>query len=470
MIGWPRWLRVRLGYRFLIVNVVIVAVPIVGIGFARFYEREMLRGLEEDMIHQAQIVKQLVLHDPAGPRLADRRPLLAAAARDTRARIRLVDERGVVVADSGRAALPFASLMSVIDRREIAAALRGRYGAATRPSWDGRLYLFSALPIVKDGRVLGVVYVTRATTPVKLAMFRLRSTLWRVLGIVLVGTAVISLFLGATISRPLARMTRTAERIAAGERLDMPEQQRGDEVGQLARAFESMTRKLDDRARLTAELAADVSHEFKSPLTGIRGAAELLLDGAHADPAARARFLENILCDAHRLDRLVTRLLELSRIEADPAEPESIDWEGLVYEAAAAAPAQSTAIAVDYAAARTHLRGRRQLLLSALRNLIDNAVQHASPGTEVTVRVTDGARDDRLVTVVHNHGVPIRPANLQRVWDRFFTTRAERGGTGLGLSIVGAVVRSHGGAVSVTSDAADGTAFVIDLPAEHQGT
>jgi two-component system sensor histidine kinase ChvG len=287
-------------------------------------------------------------------------------------------------------------------------------------------------------------------------MFRLRSSLFRVLTFSVIATAVLSLFFAATISRPLARITRAAERIAAGDRTAAPEQTRRDEIGQLARAVDVMTHRLDDRARAVAELAADLSHELKSPLTSIRGAAELLIDGADADPEARTRFLDNILADANRLDRLVTRLLELSRAEADPSEPEPIDWEELVREGAGAG-----AIVV-YAATRTGVHGRRGPLLSAVRNLVENARQHAEPGSVVTVRVEDA--EPGVATHVHNHGSAIRPANLARVWGRFFTTRAARGGTGLGLAIVKTVVLAHGGTVAVTSTPEAGTTFSIVLP------
>ncbi len=424
-------MRIGFRYRLLLLNVMIVAVPLAGISFARFHEREVLRAMEDDMIHQAQLLRAALLSGEG----RERSTMLARAARDTGIRIRLVDERGRVVADSAPAAS-----VDLRDRREIRAALAGRYGAATRILEDGRLYLFSALPVQLNGRVTGAIYVMRSTKPAKLAMLRLRGSLLRVTGAALLITAVLSLV--------------------------------------LASAFEKLAKRLDERARQTAELCADISHEFKSPLTSMRGAAELLLDGAHADPAARARFLANILADSKRLDRLVSRLLELSRIDHGGAvsargpalpgrdassidqaatAPELLRWDEL---ARAAAGQRAT---VEYASRRRIVRGRREQLAAALANLIDNAAQHAAPGTAVTVRVSD-ARGGLVRTAVHNHGIPIRPANLARVWDRFFTTRAERGGTGLGLAIVRAVAESHGGGVGASSDEAAGTTFWFDLP------
>jgi two-component system sensor histidine kinase ChvG len=473
--------------------VLIVAVPLVGIGFARFYEREMLVGLESDMVHQGELLRHVLLADPSGLRLDERQGMLAAAARETRTRIRLLDGQGKLLADShwkgppeGREHPPSSLLplsvrselssledystsrraapvtVPISERPEVQAAMHGHYGAATRIWQGGNLvYLFSALPIQKDGQVVGVVYVTRTTVPVRLAMRRLRKTLFEVLALTLAATAVITVFLAGTISRPLSQLTRRAERIARGERDVSLELDRKDEIGQLARAFDTMAAKLDARARYVGELAANISHEFKSPLTGIRGAAELLLEGAADDPAARARFLDNILADANRLDRLVSRLLELARYESDAAPLDEIDYPALVREVAAAS--RGVPVKVSYEARVATVTGRRVHLVSALANLIENAQQHAAAGSTITVRVTDAPRG-KVETSVHNDGNAISEANLAKVWERFFTTRGGEGGTGLGLPIVATVIASHGGTVGVRSSPAEGTTFRFDLP------
>lgn len=505
--AWAHLARIR--YRLLLVNVMVVAVPILGVGFARTFEREMLRGLEDDMIHQAQLVRAMLAADPDGPGLGARGPMLREAARHTRTRIRLLDEAGRVVADShGQgppegAEAPAPGLLGigsetyhapetpqpidVADRPEVREALAGRYGAATR-LWENRsrMYLFSALPIFSghaseagagvsgassaageageagEAGVAGVIYVTRSTAPVKFAMFRLRTWLLWVLAAAVLATTILSLFLAATIARPLGRLTRIAGRIAAGDRTPRLALERRDEIGQLARAFDAMTQRLDERVAYTRALAADISHEFKSPLTSIRGAAELLGEGAADDPPARARFLGNIIEDTQRLDRLVTRLLELSRIEAETAPVEIFDYEALVREAAERCRGQAE-LAVSYRSKVTQLSGRRSHVASVLGNLLDNAVQHHAPGSAITVHVSDGP-GGVVRTAVSNRGPVLSEAVMARIWDRFFTTRAKQGGTGLGLAIVASIVKAHGGAVSVTSTAGDGTTFCFDLP------
>ena len=479
----------RIRYRILLINAIVAAVPVVGISFAEMHESQLLAAAEADMIHQAELVRAMVLAAPDRP-LGELEAVLVAAASDTRARIRLLDAHGTVRADSHRGGPPEGAERPVprllhgdapdhtagppqpldpTTRREIRAALDGRYGSATR-LWtrQDRVYLFSALPIRRAGVVDGVVYVTRSTHDVKLALYRLRTWLVRLLVATLLATALVSLMLATTIARPLARLTRRAQRIAARQPAE-PDRLAGraDEIGQLARAVAAMTDELERRARDARSLAADISHEFKTPLTAIRGAAELLRDGASDDPADRDRFLAMILDDAARLDRLVSRLLELARVEDDRGIELPVDLAALAAECAARPwPAHvdvHVVAATDVVtAADATVPGRHAQLASALANLVANATQFADPGT--TVQLTIARRPAAVRITVANRGPALSPAARSRVWDRFYTTRVASGGSGLGLAIVRCVALAHGGAVGV--DCTGGiTAFWLELRA-----
>jgi two-component system, OmpR family, sensor histidine kinase ChvG len=489
----------RIRTRLLLVNAIVVAVPLVGISFARMHESQLLAALEADMVHQAELVRAVVLAEPDRP-LAAFEPVLAAAAGDTRTRIRLLDASGDVRADSHRGGPPEGAERPVprllrgrtpdhaaprprpddltprpedqpAHRREVIDALAGRYGAATR-LWTqrDRVYLFSALPIRRpgtpgtaaEGAVAGVVYVTRSTHDVKLALYRLRAWLFRLLAATLAVTALVTLILATTIARPLARLTRRAQRIAA--RLPAEPDRlagRADEIGQLARAVAAMTDELERRAHDARTLAADISHEFKTPLTAIRGAAELLRDGAGDDPADRDHFLAMILDDAARLDRLVSRLLELARVEDDRGIELPVDLAAL---AAGCAARPWPAPVEVVAAAPAVVPGRHAQLAAALDNLVANAAQFAEAHT--AVRVALELRGAGVRVTVENRGPALSAAARARVWDRFYSTRAASGGSGLGLAIVRSVALGHGGAVGV--DCAGGiTAFWLELPARR---
>lgn len=462
----------RIRYRLLLVNVIVAIVPLAGIVFAEMHESQLLASLERDMIHQAQLVRAVALAQPAVP-LAKHEPMLAIAARDTRTRIRLLDPQGNVIADSHRGgppegaerpvpkllgespsrAISVPEPLDVSERREVRTALGGRYGSATR-LWENqdRVYLFSALPIKAGPQVVGAVYITRSTHDVKLELYKLRRFLTQVLLGTLAVTALLTLVLATTIARPLGRLTRRAQRIAARQPVEHDHRlgERSDEIGQLARAVDAMTEELERRARDARTLAADISHELKNPIAGIRGAAELLHDGIE-DKTERERFLSMILDDAARLDRIVSRLFELARVEDDRSATLPVDLGAIARDVAArpwAVPVEVTGDAIA--------DGRALQIAAAIENLVANATQFAEPDTVVRIAIREGR------VTVSNHGPALSPTAQTKVWDRFYSTRAESGGSGLGLSIVRSVALGHGGTVGVRC-AGGVTAFWFEL-------
>ena len=486
----PRWRRElhSIRARLLLVNAFLVIVPIAGVSFARTYERELLRSEEEGIIALATTLAATVSTADA-PALAP--PALAAASRAAagrlRAQVRVLDPGGRVVFDTGPEVVDLRTrgrrlIPASLDRRaprrvavddpapagetfasrpEVAAALGGRPGRYARAVANLRGFrLFVAEPIRPSpaGPVLGAVYVTRSTYPVLLSLYWARNALIKVaLGSLAVGTLV-AIFLALTISRPLRRLTEAAGRIAAGERGVSLNLGGRDEIGRLARDFDAMARALDARLAYISELAANVSHEFKTPIASVRGAAELLRDGAADDPEARRRFLDNILADAARLSALVTRLLELSRVESRVESRVPFDYRALVTAVVARYPAAS----LTWSATVDHARAAPEQVETVLTNLLDNATRFSPEGAGVTVKVEGDAHG--FHTTVADRGAGISEANRAQVWDRFFTTARAEGGTGLGLAIVRAIVEGHGGEVGVESREGEGSAFWFTLP------
>jgi len=236
------------------------------------------------------------------------------------------------------------------------------------------------------------------------------------------------------------------------------------EIRELGESFAAMKERLDARLRYISDFAADVAHEFKSPLTSIRGAAELLEEGAADDLDARRRFLRNIELDVARLDRLVSRLLELSRIEASSEAMAVIDLEALALRVAERMSAPDQPVELRYAMPIRFMRARETDLETALMNLVDNAVKFSPPGEPVSVAVEPGSGGATVRISVSDRGPGIPPQHLPKIFDRFFTTDESRDGTGLGLSIVQSVVEAHGGRVTVDSKPGEGATFVVELP------
>ena len=275
-------------------------------------------------------------------------------------------------------------------------------------------------------------------------------------------TAFVTLLLAWSISRPLGRLSRAASRIAAGERdVSVPIEGRG-EVRDLAQSLAAMTAELQRRYRFASDFSADVAHELKSPLTSIRGAAELLQDLVdEADPddpdaKARRRFLTNILLDVERIDRSVSRLLELGRVEAGATVRDPIPAEPVIRDTVARF--EGVTLSCDLGRARVHARAAD--LERALANLIENALRYSPDHVEVTAE----ASGRMLRIAVRDHGPGVPEANRPKLFERFFTTDEDRRGTGLGLAIVRAVAEAHGGEARFEAPKDGGARFILELP------
>jgi two-component system, OmpR family, sensor histidine kinase ChvG len=484
----------RIRVRLLAVNLIVVLVPLIGLEFARVFERQLLDGLERDMLNQATLVR--VMLEAELERDADltsplTEPLLARAAQRTRTRIRLVLPDVGVVADSHRNGPPEGpehqapilargQALAVTDvrqlagpigieapipkRKEIVTALAGARATATRFASDPpAVFLFLAEPVRHGGKVVAAVYVTRSTHPVLMEMHRVRRGLIWVFAATLGLTAIVTLALSLSISRPLERLSRAARRITRGDLGVAVPLGGGGEISELATEFDQMTRRLEARQRYISEFAADVAHELKSPLTSIRGAAELLAEGADDDLEARRRFLNNIRLDATRLDRLVSRLLELSRIDASEQLPEAVDLKAMIERAVARSEGPETPITLSFEATLASIMARESDVETALSNLLDNAQRFSPEGQAVSLVVSGPGEDGMLRLRVTDWGPGILAEHAPRVFDRFFTTDAERDGTGLGLAIVKSVATAHGGRVSFESQPGR-TCFELCLP------
>jgi two-component system sensor histidine kinase SenX3 len=230
---------------------------------------------------------------------------------------------------------------------------------------------------------------------------------------------------------------------------------------------------VSDRKRLEAvrrDFVANVSHELKTPVGALGLLAETLAD--EEDGAVIRRLAYRMQAEAVRVGRIIHDLLDLSRLESEESpEREPVSVHLIVGQAVeqvrAAAEARGVALEVPEVPRRITVPGDRRQLVSAVYNLLDNAVKYSEPGSPVHLRcATNG---DWVELAVQDHGIGIPSRDYERIFERFYRVdRArsrETGGTGLGLAIVRHVATNHGGKVSVTSREGEGSTFVLRLPA-----
>src|SRR5436190_4130972 len=385
-----------------------------------------------------------------------------------------VDTRLLVYDPAGRVLFDTKGVATNQDYSRIAdvqQALAGKYGSR----WEldkphQRVNIYSTLPVFVDGKIVGAVSVAKSTNRIRNFISRSLQNLLLPGLLALLLATVMAYALSAYITRIICDLASRAERIAAGESNVRLETWTRSELGTLARAVERMREKLEGKAYVE-EMATNLSHELKTPLASIRGSAELLEGAAGNDLAAREKFLANIQSEVERLDRIVSELLKLSRIETQTPEmpPSSIDAGatarelGPVYQRRAADC--SIAFQAEIAAEPLPVRIDELQLKQLLTNLLDNALQFTPAGR--SVRLSAKLQGASVELTVWDEGTGIDPELLPKVFDRFFTTESPRTGnrgTGLGLAIAKSIAHANGGRISVQSDLGRGTTFTVIFP------
>ncbi|MDG4549024.1 MAG: HAMP domain-containing sensor histidine kinase [Candidatus Contendobacter sp.] len=403
--------------------------------------------------------------------------LLQDAQIMTLAGIAVADMRGTVVATTGpslgRSLAAFEEVRRALTGEPVS-LLRQRIPDSAPPAIDSisrgtPLRVFVAAPILQEQRIVAAVLLWR--TPIRLSQV-LHGKRYHLLlaTVLLLGTVVLmSTLTSFTVVRPLQALVRQAQRATAGEKgavtpLTRPVTR---EIAELSEAVAAMARHLEQRADYIRTFAAQVSHEFKTPLAAMRGAVELLRD--HLDTMTvteRERFLSHLDQDAARLERLVRRLLELARADVMQASAsDRAEVAAVVRRLAARYRDAGLAVSVVEPLPAARVAMAEDVLESILGNLLDNARQHG--GDTVTVAVTcpppRHGTDAALLIEVSDNGPGISAANAARVFEPFFTTDRARGGTGLGLAVVKSLLTAHRGAIEL-GESATGTRLRIRLP------
>ncbi len=246
----------------------------------------------------------------------------------------------------------------------------------------------------------------------------------------------------------------------------------GDSLSLILADDETAARRIEETRR---DFVANISHELKTPIGAISLLAEAVEDAAE-DPAAVRKFSSRMGVESARLTDLVAQIIELSRLQSDDplVAPEIVDIDEVLTEAVdrRRVDAESHRVTLTVAGTSgTRVLGSSRQLGVAVGNLVDNAVVYSDPGARVVVAAHVVARsdDDYVEITVSDNGIGIPPAEIERIWERFYRVDYARsranGGTGLGLSIVKHIAATHGGEVAVWSQPGRGSTFTIKIPA-----
>jgi len=418
---------------------------------------------EETLVDTANLLAELLRDDLRSGRLdqqhwqelfqayGQRQPqaqIWGMTKREVSHRIYVTDAQGKVLVDSSGEAVG----QDYSRWNDVYLTLQGQYGArSTREVADDpeTSVMYVAAPIKDQGNIIGVVSVSKPSRTLQPYIERSQKRLaWFGAGLIMLGLLVggaLSWWLSAS----LRRLTGYAQAVSAGERSPLPALQ-GGELKQLAEALEHMRSELDGKAYVERYVHT-LTHELKSPLAAIRGAAELLEGDMPAEQ--RQRFVGNIQGESARLQRLIERLLNLAVVEQRQGLDERVPLplRELVDEQlqAQAARIVSAQLQVDnQVPADVLVRGERFLLQQALANLLDNALDFTP--AQGHLRMSVSQQDGVAVLHLFNQGAPIPDYALARLTERFYSLPRPltgRKSTGLGLNFVQEVASLHGGAI-----------------------
>ena len=349
------------------------------------------------------------------------------------------------------------------ERPEIAAALNGASVSLVRLDESREIIVVVAVPVQRFKAVLGSLVLSSEGGEIDDVLRGERRIVLLTFGFSTLVSLLLSTLLAATIANPIRKLSAATQKIRLGisKRVEIPDfTTRKDEVGDLSGSLRDMTGALYSRIDAIEAFAADVSHELKNPLTSLRSAVETL--AVVKKNEQRERLIEIVKQDVRRMDRLITDISDASRLDAELARTEasSTDISKLAGAIVSMAnevsdksrpeimlhvqpPKQGVDLLNYYS-----ILGQESRLSQVIRNLIDNARSFTAPGTKIHVKLR--RIDDEVELRVEDFGPGIRPENLERVFERFYTDRPEHSfgnNSGLGLAISRQIIEAHKGRI-----------------------
>lgn len=395
-------------------------------------------------------------------------PVVERTVRTTAASVVMLDRHGVIVTANGKGG-------DLSDLPEVRAALRGQPDTVLRRNGDyhpryrfewlskaSGLRLHHARPILVGGQVKGVLLLSRSPRALFRGLYEDRGKFALAGGVILGLLVLMSGLISRGVTRPIERLSAAAREVAAGGG-EIPRTPRtaAIEVRDLYEDFRAMAERIERRGGYLRDFAAAVSHEFKTPLAGISGAAELLQDHFETmSPEERRRFLDNIAGDSARLSQLVTRLLDMARADmALPAPGTAVAVAECVRLAADGEARVGFGVDVSAPNDMPPVAVPGETLERVLVVLLQNSRQAGA-----TRAVISGQADgEAIVLTVADDGPGVPEADRDRLFEPFFTSRRAEGGTGLGLSIARSLLAASHGRVELAASER-GAAFRITLP------
>lgn len=521
----------------LLFNIILVFFPIGSLLTLDTYEKQLLDSLERNMVQQGRVLSSALMgHEDVLDQRADE--ILENLAARTESRIRVVDSQGFLLADSvvqqiwtppvplaktivsrsveyvdeavkentGRDSLLYRIAVypmniirnllvppeppqtstdiygesGLLEGPEISSALEGRYGAATRITTGERsVTLYSAIPILAENGVSGVVLVSQSSYKILADLYELRLDVTRIFFLAILAAVVISLILSWTITIPVHRLRVLSDSILdhRGKLLGtIPPGRGGDEIALLRTSLHRFSVKLEQRQNYIDSFLADTVHEINNPVTGVITSLELARDTLETESSGDIRFdkasffLSSAEEEIHRVQNFVASLREINYLEnrLDEEVVEEVELTEFLYSFThvhGPGLLERKGIILDLKLSNdpTFLIINPERLNQALVNIIDNAESFSPDGGTISLSLVKSKESLSIIIGDQGQGIPTGSEDM--ILRRFFSDRPDgtsKGHSGLGLSIVKAIVEGAGGKISVGSSSLGGAEFRLE--------
>lgn len=326
------------------------------------------------------------------------------------------------------------------------------------------------IPISVDDVRQGYLILHAPMTQLDSQQENMLSIMYMPFFVILLVLVVVLAFLSKSIIRPIGKLNTAAREYAKGNFEVRTGVKRKDEIGELSDSLEYMAGELSKLDEYRKNFIANISHDFRSPLTSIKGYLEAMLDGT-IPPEKYDRYLNIVLNESKRLTKLTSGLLELNNFDTNgPAlKKQSFDITDVVRETRNTVEGVYEKKKIDFQikcpAEDTIVYADKMKIGQVVHNLIDNAIKFSPKGGKIVVTIYD--KNDKVFVSVKDQGPGIEKDKQKRVFDRFYKTDSSRGkdkqGTGLGLAITKEIVKAHGENINLISTEGAGSEFVFSL-------
>ena len=375
----------------------------------------------------------------------------------------------LVAADGSQVPMKGERVTIIIGPPEMAIAkTQMSYSARNAEASNSEMYRVVAVPVGIDSARYALV-LARPLGPIESSLSTLRGLLIILGGLFVLAAAFLGYYSGRSIVRPVRQLADAATRVTQTGELRPVGTYADNELGDLARSFDTMMMSLASSRERQKRLIADAGHELRTPLTSMRTNVELLVADEQSGmlpSGARVEILGDVAAQLGEFTSLVSDLVQLSRDETSTPVSEPTELSEIVDRAVTRARRRGHTLHFDISLEPFMVMGDADSLERAIMNLVDNAVKFSPEGATVHVKLVKG------ILTVADEGPGIAPNDLPHVFERFYRSDKARNtpGTGLGLSIVAHTVATHGGRVSAANDPLGGAIFTVRLPAAPEGT